>query len=116
MIKFPELTGKKVAILGAAREGLAVAEFLLSQGIRPTIADQKPRPELPPTELDVDWRNGRHYLDDLDTFDVLFRSPGLPWLHPKLAAARRAGVIVSSRTRLFFELSPAPIIGITGTK
>ena len=62
------------------------------------------------------WRVGDRYLDDLTDFDLLFRTPGLPTLDPRLCAARRCGVEVSSQTRLFLQLCPAPVLGVTGTK
>lgn len=53
---------------------------------------------------------------DLTDFDIVFRSPGFWRLHPMFLRAEAAGVIISSATKLFFELCPCPIIGVTGTK
>ncbi|RLC69157.1 MAG: UDP-N-acetylmuramoyl-L-alanine--D-glutamate ligase, partial [Chloroflexi bacterium] len=47
--------------------------------------------------------------------DVVFVSPGVPLEIPFLVEARRRGVPLSSETRLFVELCPAPIVGITGS-
>jgi len=74
---------------------------------------------------------GPHYLERLTEFDVIFRSPGIPYFLPQIQAAQKRGVIISSATKLFFEqlrglmrtlrgqsqktFSPV-IIGITGTK
>jgi UDP-N-acetylmuramoylalanine--D-glutamate ligase len=53
---------------------------------------------------------------DLTGFDLIFRSPGFWRLSPMLAAAAKAGAQITSATKLFFELCPAKIIGVTGTK
>jgi len=51
----------------------------------------------------------------LEDFDLIFRSPGIPYTLPALAKARRNGTL-SSLMALFFEYCPAKIIGVTGTK
>jgi len=71
-------------------------------------------------------RSGKDYLKNLADFDLIFRSPGVPYNLPELRRARRSGVQFSSATKLFFQeithlkphtsnLTPR-IIGITGTK
>ncbi len=53
---------------------------------------------------------------DLKGFDVIFRSPGFYRLSSMLLDAEKAGAEITSATKLFFELCPAKIIGVTGTK
>ncbi|MBI4136396.1 MAG: UDP-N-acetylmuramoyl-L-alanine--D-glutamate ligase, partial [Candidatus Vogelbacteria bacterium] len=64
----------------------------------------------------LDRRFDKNYLKNLARFDLIFRSPGVPYNLPELVAARNRGVKFSSATRLFFERCPAKIIGVTGTK
>ncbi len=64
----------------------------------------------------LDQTDGPEYLKDLNSFDLIFRSPGVPYNLPEIQAAIAAGKKVSSATKLFFELCPAKIIGVTGTK
>lgn len=49
-------------------------------------------------------------------FDLVFRSPGFWRLCPMFKKAEAKGTIISSATKLFFDLCPCPIIGVTGTK
>ncbi len=49
-------------------------------------------------------------------WDVIFRSPAFKLSTPEIIEAQKAGVVVSSATKLFFDLCPAKIIGVTGTK
>jgi UDP-N-acetylmuramoylalanine--D-glutamate ligase len=46
---------------------------------------------------------------------VVFLSPGVPVDAPVALAARRLAGAVSSETRLFTRLCPAPIVGVTGS-
>ena len=59
---------------------------------------------------------GDEYLKGLNKYDIVFRSPGIYFDLPELLDARNHGVEISSQMKLFFELCPCPIIGVTGTK
>ena len=103
-----------IALLGLGVENRALARFLHARQIPFAVCDV--RDPATPVEGAQQWRIGEGYLDDLTDFDLLFRTPGLPTLDLRLRAARRCGVEVSSQTRLFLQLCPAPVLGITGTK
>ena len=105
---------RRIALLGLGVENRALAHFLHAHQIPFAVCDV--RDPATPVEGVQQWRIGEGYLDDLTDFDLLFRTPGLPTLDPRLRAARRCGVEVSSQTRLFLQLCPAPVLGITGTK
>ncbi len=105
---------RRIALLGLGVENRALARFLHAHQIPFAVCDA--RDPTIPVEGVQQWRIGEGYLDNLTDFDLLFRTPGLPTLDPRLCAARRCGVEVSSQTRLFLQLCPAPVLGITGTK
>ena len=105
---------RRIALLGLGVENRALAHFLHARQIPFAVCDA--RDPVTPVEGVQQWRIGECYLDDLTDFDLLFRTPGLPTLNPRLHAARRCGVEVSSQTQLFLQLCPAPVLGITGTK
>lgn len=92
---------KKIAVLGAGVEGLSSAAWLKKHGAKVTVLDKK---------------QGEHYLNGLDQYEMIVRSPGVRLNLPEIEAARKAGVTITSQTKLFFDLSPAKIIGVTGTK
>ncbi len=64
----------------------------------------------------IDFRLGERSMEQLDDFAVLYRSPGFPLFHPAITQARANGVKVTSAIRLFLQLCPCPVIGVTGTK
>lgn len=119
------LASKNVAILGMGIEGVALASYLIDKSASVTLLDCKSQFEIEtslPASKDIflDKRYvlnlGESYLSDLNKFDVIFRSPGIRYLLPEIQEASRAGVIISSQIKLFFDLCPAKIIGVTGTK
>jgi len=112
---------QKIGVLGLGEENVALTRFLVNSGAKVVICDQKTKGELGEyyqkiKDLRVQFRLGPHYLDHLDDFATVFRTPGLPYLDPKIQKAKEVGVKISSQTKLFFKLCPCPIIGVTGTK
>lgn len=107
----------RVAILGFGREGQAMLGALRRdpsyRSAEITILDQNKK-TLVPTGMRAIL--GPSYLDHLAEFDLIFRTPGFPYLNAKLQAVQRKGVEVSSVTRYFFAHAPCRVIGVTGTK
>ncbi len=113
------LEGKRATVLGLAREGTALARFLVHEGAIVTVTDLKDADELQSAldhlaGLPVSYCLGGHPLEVLDC-EVMFVSPGVPLDAPILLEARRRGLLLSSESRLFCHLCPAPVVGITGS-
>jgi len=92
---------KNIAILGYGIEGQDAEKFLLSKSAKVTILDQK---------------NDKDYLNDLNNFDIIVRSPGVYRFKPEITQAEKKGVKITSAVKIFFEECSAKIIGVTGTK
>ncbi|KKU29659.1 MAG: UDP-N-acetylmuramoylalanine-D-glutamate ligase, partial [Candidatus Giovannonibacteria bacterium GW2011_GWB1_46_20] len=97
----------KIAILGYGVEGKSAERFFKRLGCR------TPKCEI---EIRDVKRQGNDYLKNLDKFDMIVRSPGVSYLSPEIQKAKRAGIIITSTTKLFFENARSMIVGITGTK
>jgi UDP-N-acetylmuramoylalanine--D-glutamate ligase len=124
------LNGKNVAILGLGIEGIALFDFLKDKVGSITLCDQNIESELlEKAEPDskeklatilkdesVKKNLGPNYLGGLDSFDIVFRSPSIYFNDPNLVSARKRGTIISSQMKLFFDLCPSTIVGVTGTK
>ncbi|ALM09983.1 MAG TPA: UDP-N-acetylmuramoyl-L-alanine--D-glutamate ligase [Candidatus Peribacter riflensis] len=111
-----DLSGKSICILGYGREGQAMLKALEEHapGCEITVADQDAAITLPKGSRH--WLQvGDGWLKNLDKFDVLIKSPGIP-PHPVLEAYRSALI---SPTQIFFDSirdSGAMVIGVTGSK
>ncbi len=117
MIVSPAFAGKRYAVLGLARSGLAAVECLLASGAKVTAWDnrEEPRRKL---EGRVDLADPMGI--DLTGYAGVVVSPGVPLnSHPIAAHAARAGVPVIGDIELFAQARPAlpahRVVGITGT-
>ena len=112
--------GKRVLILGAARQGLALARWLALHGAHVKLSDMRSADELrlvreSLAEVQIDWALGGHPLELLDSTDVLCLSGGIPLTLPIVAAAVARGIPLSNDSQIFMEVVPCKTIGITGS-
>lgn len=126
------LRGRRVAVLGFARSGLALARFLADAGARVTIYDRRPREELEGQIAGLAGRPAELRLGPgvdpaavLAGHDLIATSPSVssryPTTEPRLRAAlarieSEEVVPVLSEVDLFLRLCPATTVGVTGTK
>jgi UDP-N-acetylmuramoylalanine--D-glutamate ligase len=119
-----QLKGKKIGILGLGMEGQACAFFLAKVEASVTVFEQKLESELDPALIQnlkaegvtcVFGQGAFSHLEKHD-LDILVRSPGIRRALPQILALEKRGVVITSQIQLFFDLSPAKIIGVTGTK
>jgi len=106
-------------VVGAARSGIAVAEYLSRAGERVIVTDRRPRAELESAIAQLpagaELKLGGYDDATLSGIDIVYASPGVPWDSELLNHARARGIRVSSEIDLFLELCPGTVVGITGT-
>lgn len=103
----------KVAVLGYGVEGQSATRYYQGLGEDVTICDNRTDIKAP---SGIKSQLGSDYLQHLDQFDLIIRSPSIRpdtiyGANPDLEPSR-----LSSVTSQFLENCPAPIIGVTGTK
>jgi UDP-N-acetylmuramoylalanine--D-glutamate ligase len=115
-----DLHGKKVAVLGVGKTGLATARFLAGRGVRIAVTDAKPVST---------WGEARTALENLQAeltvapygpeiltdVDWVVPSPGIYPANPILVEAVRRGIPVLSELELASRFLTTPIVAITGT-
>lgn len=106
----------KIAIIGFGREGQSAYRWLKKRpeyaGAELSVLDQNPAVKTP---ADVHRQVGTSYLEKLNQFDLIIRSPGVPYTLVR-SQVKNETTKITSATKLFFDHCPCPIIGITGTK
>ena len=120
MANINAFAGSRVLVVGLGREGTALAAYLAGHGLAVTVTDAQPASRLAAAaaflqEAGVSLVLGEHPLSLLDEVDLLFVSPGVPLEIPFLQAARARHLPLSTESRLFCHLCPAPIVAVTGS-
>ncbi len=112
--------GKKITVVGLAREGASLVRFLAAAGAEVTANDRASAASLASTVaslegLPVHFVLGEHPEELFLGADYVFVSPGVPLQMAPLVKAQEQGVPLTSETQLFFELCQGRIAGITGS-
>ena len=129
MITSPAFRGKRYAVLGLARSGLATVASLLASGAEVVAWDSREEAREDAVDavqiLSISLDAVSLKLDDLleidlTGFDGVVVSPGVPInRHPIADAAHKAGVPLIGDIELFAQarasLPPHKVVGITGT-
>ena len=110
--------GRRVAVVGAARSGVAAAHLLVGRGAAVTLTDL--RSDIPEAgalrAAGVSLELGGDGAATLLASDLVVLSPGVPFDQPAVAAARAAGVEVIGELELASRWLRGRIVAITGTK
>ena len=114
------LRDKRVVVLGLARQGVALARFLVEAGAEVTVSDLKNEDALDDqleelADLPIRYALGNHPIHLLDDADLLCLSGGVPLDIPIVEEARARGLPLSNDAQIFLDRCPAPVIGITGS-
>lgn len=110
--------GKRVTVVGAARSGVAAAELLARRGATVTLSDMRSHLEDEDRlrQAGVELELGGHLSATLLGADLIVTSPGVPYRHPLVQAARNAGVPVIGELELASRWLRGRVVAITGTK
>ncbi len=112
--------GKRITVVGLAREGVSLVRFLAGAGAQVTANDRASASGLASTlasleDLPVRFVLGEHPSELFLRSDYVFVSPGVSLQMAPLVKAREQGVPLTSETQLFFELCRGRLVGITGS-
>lgn len=113
-------SGQKVVIIGAARQGTALARYLAQHGAQVVLNDKRQSVELQSAQQDlaglpIQWILGGHPLSILDGIDLLCLSGGVPLDNPLAVEAQKQGIPLSNDSQIFLEAAPCRVVGITGS-
>jgi UDP-N-acetylmuramoylalanine--D-glutamate ligase len=113
-------SGKRVIILGGARQGQAAARWLTRHGALVTINDRRNAEEMAGArtalaDLPITWELGGHPVDLLNATDALCISGGVPLDNPLVVAAKARGILLTNDTQIFMEEVACRTVGITGS-
>lgn len=108
------LSNKKVLVLGFGREGQSTLRFLERHvpDAQVAVADRNENALSTPRSQGLAVFGGERYLEAINLFDVVIKTPGIPLREVTVAE----GVEITSQTDLFLSQFHRQTIGISGTK
>ncbi|MBQ4526527.1 MAG: UDP-N-acetylmuramoyl-L-alanine--D-glutamate ligase [Clostridia bacterium] len=112
---------KNVAVLGLGISNIPAIEFLNKLGAKVCGCDRRTQEKFEKPIWNAIESNcskvylGEDYLDHLDEFDMILKSPGIKVKTPQIQKAIADGKIVTSEMEIFMSLCPCKIIGVTGS-
>jgi UDP-N-acetylmuramoylalanine--D-glutamate ligase len=114
------LTGKRVIVLGLARQGTALVHYLAREGAEVVVSDLRDGERLQDAldalkDVPARYVLGEHPPTMLNGADLVCLSGGVPMDAPIVVEAQRRGIPLSNDAQLFLERCPAPVVGITGS-
>lgn len=120
MEQMRKVRGKKVVVIGAARQGIALTRYLLKEGASVVLNDRLPSDQVSGAKEalagePVKWILGGHPPSLLDDADLVCISGGVPFDLPIVELAKQRDIEVTNDSQIFLEVAPCRVIGITGS-
>ena len=112
---------RKVAVIGLGVSNLPLLEYLYNKKAQVTVFDERTLEEIPEETInkintyEFDTFFGKNCLENLNGFNVIFRSPSCLPTRPELQKETDRGAIVTTEVEMLMEMCPCKIIGVTGS-
>lgn len=115
------IKGKYVAVIGMGVSNTPLVRYLMDLDANITVFDKKTEDELDSALCEeyalqgIKFSLGENYLDNLNGYDIIFRSPSMRPDHPAIVKELERGAILTSEIEMLIDLCPGKIIGVTGS-
>jgi UDP-N-acetylmuramoylalanine--D-glutamate ligase len=114
------IANKKVGVVGIGVSNIPLINFLVDLGAIVTAFDKKTKEELGEVAIDFNKRGiklelGEGYLDNLNGFDVVFKTPSMRIDSEALIKAKEEGAYITSEMEEFVRYTRGKVYGITGS-
>ena len=112
---------KKVAIIGLGVSNLPLLDYMYEKNAKVTVFDEKEEKNIEKNILEklknykFDYFFGKNCFENLKGFDIIFRSPSFLPTRKELVEEEKRGAIITSEIEMLMKLTPATIIGVTGS-
>ncbi len=115
---------KKITVMGLGLLGRGVgdAAFFAEEGAELIVTDLKTKEELASSVdelkgfVNIEFVLGKHRKRDFRNRDFILKAAGVPLDSPYIEEARKNNVPVEMSASLFAALTPATVVGVTGTR
>lgn len=114
------IKGKNTAVVGIGISNRPLIKFLVELGAAVTAFDKKNKEQIGNIleeleNLGVKLVVGEDYLEYLNGYDVIFKTPAMRIDSPAFIKAKQEGTYITSEMKEFVKYCPAKVIGVTGS-
>ncbi len=115
------LHGRKIAVIGLGVSNIPLIDYLHDMKSDVTFFDGREIDQIDKSIVDkivnygMKFSFGKDYLNKLNGFELIFRSPSCLPTIPELQKEAENGAIVTTEVEMVLELTPCKIIGVTGS-
>ena len=115
------IAGKKVAIIGMGVSNIPLLDYFQNLGAKVSVFDNKEYDKIDTQIINkisnycMGMSFGKDYLSKLKGFDIIFRSPSCRPDTKELVEESQRGALVTSEIEMLMKLTPATVIGVTGS-
>lgn len=115
------IRGKRVAVLGIGVSNIPLIDYLYKHNSCVTLFDKKEEEKIDKSVINkikdygMSLSLGENYLEKLNGFDIIFRSPSMRPDTPEIVKELERGAILTSEIELVIEMCPGTVIGVTGS-
>ena len=112
---------RKVAVIGLGVSNLPLLDYLYNHKAKVTVFDEREENKLPQDTLDkikayeFEKFLGKDCLNNLNNFDIIFRSPSCLPTRIQLQQEADRGAVVTTEVEMLMKMCLCKVIGITGS-
>ena len=115
------LKNQKVAVIGLGVSNIPLIDYLKEKQAKVTVFDDREKEKIDENiinkvnEYEFESYFGKNNLENLQGFDLIFRSPSCLPTKTELIAEKQRGAIITTEIEQLMKMAPCKIIGITGS-
>ena len=115
------LKNQKVAVIGIGVSNIPLIDYLNEKQAKVTVFDDREEEKIDTNiinkvnEYGFESYFGKNNLENLQGFDLIFRSPSCLPTKPELITEKQRGAIITTEIEQLMKMAPCKIIGITGS-
>ena len=112
---------RKVAIIGLGVSNVPLLDYLYEKKANVTVFDERNIDDIPKdimdkiTSYNFTFYLGKNCLENLNGFNVIFRSPSCLPTREELQQESSRGAIVTTEIEMLMQMAPCKVIGVTGS-
>lgn len=122
LIEFEEyIKFRKVAIIGLGVSNLPLLDYMYDKRAKVTTFDEREEKQIPKQVMDkiknygFNFYFGKKSLENLNGFDIIFRSPSCLPTRKELKQEEANGAMITTEIEMLMKICPCKIIGVTGS-